>query len=269
VKQLAAATWNETIDDAFILRRRPDGKIRHELCKRIASLKSKLSCDGFPTDLEAISSEVGIREIRRVPLAIRGRLIRAPGGFAVEINEQLDVQEQRFVLAHEIAHLVLADGLLAEVNGFRLGYNRVEILCDFGAREILLPLISVRYELKQNPNPSLCTFAAIAEEANCSMQVVAQVASELPGEWQTLMFLFCRRGSATLDIEAVIPSTARRVELGDDDMCVARKAFRENRLVHGRQRIWFDDNEIEISGEALPLDKNTAAILARAPEFIR
>jgi IrrE N-terminal-like domain len=269
VKQISAATWKETVDDAFMFRRRPDGKIRHELCRRIANLKSKLRCDDFPTNVGAIASEIGIREIRRVPLASRGRLIRMPGGFGVEIDEQLDIKEQRFVVAHEITHVLLAGGMVPAPNGFRFGYNRIETLCDFGAREILLPLKALRHELRGNPNLSLARFAAIAEEADCSLHVVAQVVSELPGEWQTLVFLFCKSGSGILDIETVIPATPRHVELDDDEVGVVRKALREKRLVRGNQSVWFDGHQIEISAEALPLDENRVAILTRSMAFSR
>jgi hypothetical protein len=244
VKQAPSETWNETADDRFVVHRRPDGKIRDELRRNIARVKFKVGCHTFPTDIEAIASEVGIREIRSVPLASRGRLLRARGGYAVEINDQLQKRDYRFVLAHEIAHILLTDTLFAGLNRRQLGYSRIEKLCDFGAREILLPLKSVRGELKLAANVSLSTFADIAEEADCSLRVVAEVVSELPGAWQG-MFLFCRSRSGCFDVEVVIPATAQHVELGDREKCVACRAVRENGLVVGQQSVWFDDQEKE------------------------
>src|SRR6266478_923767 len=121
-----------------MFRRRFDGRIQRELSREIAQLKSRVRCEDFPTDVAAIAAEVGIRQIRRVPLSMRGRLVRAMPGYMVEINEELDVHDQRFVLAHEITHVLLNDQMSSAAA--RFGYNRIERLCDFGATEILLPL---------------------------------------------------------------------------------------------------------------------------------
>jgi hypothetical protein len=253
VKQFAPTTWKETVDHAFAFRRCRDGKIKEELCRRIALVKATVGCSEFPTNVEAIASHVGISDIRRVPLANRGRLMRGRGGYEVEVNQSLDSGDQRFVLAHEITHLLLGE-LLSDETGERRSYNRIEALCDYGAREILLPMNSVRYELRQHHTISLTDFAAIAQEANCSVITVAETASELPGTCQDLVFLFCRNHNAMFEVEKVVPSLSYRIEIQNDKTSVIGLAYAENRLTSGLQKIWIDAHETEIQVEAMPIN---------------
>lgn len=262
MKQFPPTTWKEAVDHAFAFRRSRDGKIKEELCRRIALVKATVGCSEFPTNVEAIASHVGISDIRRVPLANRGRLMRRPGGFEVELNQNLDSDDQRFVLAHEITHLLLG-GLLPDGRGERRSYNRIEALCDYGAREILLPMSSVRHELRQRHTISLSDFAAIAKEANCSVITVAEIASELPGECQNFVFLFCRNHNAMFEVEKVVPSLANRVELQNDAMSVISLAYAENRLASGLQKIWIDAHETEIQVEAMPINKSFVVVLTQ------
>ena len=187
--------------------------------------------------------------------------MRGRGGFEVEVNQNLDKDDQRFVLAHEITHVLLG-GLLSDERG-RRGYNRIEALCDYGAREILLPKSTVRYELGHHQTICLSDFAAIAKEANCSLITVAEIAAELPGECQDIVFLFCRNHNAMFEVEKVIPPLSKRIEVQNDEMSVTHRAHTENRLVSGLQKIWIDAHETETQVEAMLINTDLVVILTQ------
>src|SRR6185369_12514479 len=95
------ASWEDHSQEAFLLGKNPRRAHKLEIVKRVAQLKANASCDRFPTDVDRLAQEVGILAVRDVPMAIRGCLLREPGGFVVELNADLTPLDRRFVLAHE------------------------------------------------------------------------------------------------------------------------------------------------------------------------
>src|SRR5437762_73674 len=152
--QFSTPAWDDIFNDRLLSRRRRNRDARSEVRKRVAALKAQSGCDRFPTDVRALARTVGIRDVRLLPLSMRGRLVREPFGIRAELNQQLSLREQRFVLAHEVAHILLArdlkNGGARNVFGSTRttsSYRYVEQLCDFAAREILIPENAIRKEL--------------------------------------------------------------------------------------------------------------------------
>jgi Zn-dependent peptidase ImmA (M78 family) len=267
--QFSTATWDDLLNDRLIPRRRRDRDARAEVRKRIAKLKAECSCDRFPTDVCALAQAVGIREIRSVPLSIRGRIVSDNGGIVAELNEDLSFRAQRFVLAHEIAHILLARDLantgarnVFGSVGSKKSHTFVENLCDFAAREVLLPENTVRKELKSRP-VSLDFVTTLASEADCDVEVVAECICDLPG-CREVLFLFCRAMASGLEVLRVVPNRSTAFELADSEHNLVRRTLRERMAITGTQELWANGNRTTVAAEAFSADSENAVLLIRS-----
>src|SRR6266446_3748472 len=196
------ANWEDHAQEAFLLGKNPRRGHKIEIVKLVARLKASASCTRFPTDVNKLAEAVGIVMVRDVPLAMRGCLLREPGGFVVEINSQLPRLDRRFVLAHEVTHILIErDQLLQSTQRFernsghrRLGYNHIEELCDFGAREILLPLNSLRAELRR-AEPSLPFVMKLSKETESSIAVTIEQICEPIMLWDCTFLLWTEKSN--------------------------------------------------------------------------
>ncbi len=269
MEQFTASTWEETILDGIAKSRHRDGRLKADLIRKIAALKSRAGCDSFPTGVDQLAHAVGIHRIRYVPLAITGRLVREPRGLVAEINTDLSPRDRRFVLAHEVAHLILERDAINSASqrlqragqSTGLGYKQVESLCDYGAREILLPAASLRAELKKH-KPDLKVVSAIADEAQCSAEVVAGRICEPFGPWEGISFLWWKFGERGAEIVEIIPSSAALVELADEHNSLSRRALFTSSVVAGHETIWVGTGPRCFSAQALHIAQQQVMMLA-------
>lgn len=179
------------------------GRWRSLASEKVQSIRRAViaaGCTQLPTDLPRLAHDLGVSEIRNLPLAIRGRLMRERQALIVEINCDLPREEQRQVLAHELAHIVIAGGdvrLLPRVDSEKLSYGSsygsVEKLCDIAAAEVLIPLTWLRDHITNSP-PSLGTVQNIASAVDCSPDYVAErICRE--SLWRCTFFVWQRRGA--------------------------------------------------------------------------
>ena len=178
--------------EAALCKKHPERVHQLELVRSIASLKAKARCYQLPTDVDRLAREAGIIAIRIVSLTTRGRLLREPGGYVVELDSKLSLNQRRFVIAHEISHLLVEKDLMLTTFGrpqrSKTRHYFVEKLCDFGAREILLPINSLRNEIA-GLSPSLETVCKLSEEAHCSFELTAERICESPSIWDGCRFI--------------------------------------------------------------------------------
>jgi hypothetical protein len=122
-----------------------------------------------PVDLLSLAEAANVKWLQFRPLPIEGGLTPTVGGFDICINhlemtrrarplDHLRVEltkRQRFTLAHEIAHtffyeLVTNDETLPQQLEGTPVAHRVEDFCNYGAREILMPMSQLSRELEQS-----------------------------------------------------------------------------------------------------------------------
>jgi hypothetical protein len=269
MEQFPTATWEDLLTDRLVPRRRKEREVKNEIRRRVVKLKATAGCDRFPTDVHSLAKACGIQEVRYLPLAMRGRLLSERGATVAEIDQKLSSRRQRFVLAHEITHLLLSrdlqlKGTTAIYGSNRRSYTNVEHLCDFGAREILLPEIAVRNEVKAK-SLSLALVLAIAEEADCDIELVAQCICDLPGEVR-VSFLFCRVDAITSEVFRVIPDTSTRFEVTDGKDSLVRRAAQQSSPLRGRQELWAGSTRINVMAEAVASSPETVVMLFSAGE---
>ena len=268
--QFSTPAWDDVLNDRLLTRRRRDRDQRAEVRNRVAVLKAQSGCDRFPTDVPALARAVGIRDVRCLPLAMRGRIIHEASGIIAELDETLSPRAQRFVLAHEIGHILLARDLanagprtIFGSTKSQTSYRYVEQLCDYVAREILVPENAVRKELKSR-SPSLETAVAIAEEADCDLQVVAQCICDLPGQ-RDVIFMFCRPSADGADVIAVVPASSKQYEVAASSDTLLRRAVQSESALSGKQELWIDGKRTVVEAQAVRLDFGDVAMLIKRP----
>jgi hypothetical protein len=144
----------------------------------VAELLYRVTYSGPPTDLEAIASQLQVEAIQSAPLAMRGRIVvGSVGKVVVEVNEELPPLERRYVVAHELGHLILEGDRIA--NSVSMGravrksgswkYIQTEKFCDQAAAEMLLP---TDWLLRHQPT-TLVAALATANRAAMSIDVLA------------------------------------------------------------------------------------------------
>lgn len=240
--------------DAFLPCRYKKEVYRREVSHRVAQLKSQADCLTFPTDLPRLARSAGIIELRDVSLAFDGRLLRESQGFVVEVNTVLSDTDRRFVAAHEITHLLLeGDRVNADPvaragspDEGRLAYHLLEELCDWGAAEILLPVNSVREEVR-GVRPSTDLLFSIAGEADCTIRLAAERIVST-GIWQ-VGFVCWRIEGGSAAAHWMVSRThtshdVRSILLPDYQNSLVRRALLLNESVSGRELLSFYD-EVE------------------------
>jgi len=238
------------------------GRIKSELVERINTLKARSGCTSFPTDVNQLAFCAGIQGVRYVPLAVRGRLVREPGGVVAEIQSDLTPQDRRFVLAHEVTHLILERDAI-ERSETRLdrsrgsggiGHRAIELLCDYGAAEMLLPTAALRNELRK-VQPSLELVMSITKEADCSLELVAhRICERLAGwenGWDDISFLWWKFTDETGLLRQSIPITSELIELVEDAKSLSFSALGARIVVFGKERIWVGSGPRTFDGQAL------------------
>jgi len=140
-----------------------------------------------PTDLESLARDLGVEEIRDVPLSMRGRIVVSNGiALAIEVNESLPELDRRFTIAHEIGHLILEPQRMSRSaaigQGLRLDRSweqiRIEQLCDQAAAEMLIP---TDWLLANQPE-SMTAALKVAARAGTNIDVLAPRLIDL-GAW--------------------------------------------------------------------------------------
>lgn len=246
------------------------GAYAAEVTKLVAYAKAQASCGDCPADLDKLSRHVGIVATREVPLAMRGRLLREPRGFTVEVNCELPPFQRRFVRAHEIAHLLVEKDLLVKapqrsqrtnVPG-ALAYALVEKLCDLGAAEILLPASYLRTRLRRRP-PDLTLVRQVADEGQLSIDFVAARICDA-AVW-SCRFLWWQEHHAQFVVTMSVPDctkdTLASVRLSDEANSLVRKAMYSNEVVAGTESIEFWEGTQRYKAQCVRVAENEAVSL--------
>jgi Zn-dependent peptidase ImmA (M78 family) len=243
---------------------------RDEVVRRLSDISARAGTASIPTDLTQVAADLGVVEVRVVPLANRGRLLYVPGGFVIEVNENLDHHERRFVVAHELAHIVLegnslsADGARRErvVLGHAVSYHALETLCDFAAAELLVPFAVLRDALSPL-TVSLDAAIRLAAKADCAVELVAKRVHEA-NIWNC-QFLWWRQDAGRFVAIKSIPNRdddgLSRICLFGKSPSVIRAAALSDTVVTGDAIISYYGNVESYRCEAFRLSDNSVLSL--------
>jgi len=120
--------------------------------------------------LEGACSRFGVDGIVREKLSFEGGIFREGNKLIIKLNVLSPAERQRFTLAHELAHLMLAPG--SSVSARRCSHSdNLEVACDLIAAELLIPLDEIRYAVVGNE--SVEALISLAHRFQVSLQAMA------------------------------------------------------------------------------------------------
>ncbi len=250
-------------------RRYPEHYFSLAFAARAAQLRRKVRTDCWPTELDQMGQQLGVRCVRDVPLTMAGRVARQPGGYTIELKLGLSPCERRFVIAHEIAHLLIERyNLLRSCAGDNaitpppLTYRFVEQLCDLGARELLLPLQELTRRLRSSER-SILEVRRIGEDAQCSLEIVTRRVCEA-WVWNCMFVWWKRHDNRLVPVRATKiegDQTAEHlmhISLADQETSAVGRAMRSGNAERGLERIRYWDGVTSCQAQALRLDDSVA-----------
>lgn len=139
-----------------------------------------------PISLSMLANALGVSEILTAPMVEDGRLEQRGGRTVIFLREQTGRQRQRFTLAHELGHLVLAEPERDFVAHRRaVHFDSEERFCNQFAAALLLPRCWVRSEFENAPI-HLWVARRMAARAETSLSAALVRLREVLG-WQASM----------------------------------------------------------------------------------
>jgi hypothetical protein len=126
-----------------------------------------------PTELQTLGQKIGVREILYESFPGSGELHKLKDGYRVVCSSDQPVARQRFTIAHELAHVILArTGRNAPRDG-----KDVERICDMIATECLMP--TSIFEPQIPVNLTLRSISRLADIFGASLMATAIRCAEL------------------------------------------------------------------------------------------
>jgi len=248
--------WSERIREK---RRGGDADLA-ELVRRLEIAKVRAGSTKPPIDLGALARAASVVGVVQTELAFRGRIVEDGHGLVIEVNASLPRPEQRFTVAHEIAHLfVEGDSLRGTMRKGRGRITRqrhaaVEALCDRLAGEILVPRQWLKQRLERD-RVALETVRKSALEAEVPIGcIVRRIVDD--GLWR-VRFIRWVMGDGRFSAVESWP------EVGEDFLAqlecaagasVLKRAILEGQPVEGHERLRSRDGETEYLIQCLAID---------------
>lgn len=162
-----------------------DRPIDRGLADRLVSAVGQLG-GGMPVDLEQIAHALGASEIVRTSMVEDGRTTWDAGRPRIELRNDRSAQRNRFTLAHEIGHILIARDETVARRKHQLEGDDVEKLCDWIAASILMPRRWIA-EYARRDRYNLSMLRLIANKADVSMSAAAVRLAEVSNRTCTLL----------------------------------------------------------------------------------
>lgn len=227
-----------------------------------------------PLDLTKIAKSLDVHTIRVVPLAMEGRLVEDHAGHSIELNREMSSFRMRFVLAHEIGHLLIGPST-------HLSYEEREELCDVCAYELITPA-DMLYKHINPVFPTLSSLQYVAQVCECPIDTVARAASEcgLLGAVSILVFQEKVSGLRIcevippLELEGVTRSTAMEIQdslnISIESITSLRKTYQSPQITSGTLRLLVEEIDFIHQYSAIALDVGRILVLlSRRAELVK
>ena len=143
-----------------------------------------------PVDLQKLAESLGVTEVLLTELVEDGRTTWIDGRPKIELRADRPATRTRFTLAHEIAHILVAQDQTVARRTQGLDHDVLETLCDWVAAALLMPREWMqRFADRDNYNLSLLRL--VANSADVSLSAAAVRLAEVGG--RTCMLLRFQR----------------------------------------------------------------------------
>ena len=163
-------------------------RIQKGLAEKLAQMANRGA--EVPVDLQKLAESLGVTEVLLKELVEDGRTTWIDGRPRIELRADRPAARMRFTLAHEIAHVLLAQDQTVARRTQGLDHDVLETLCDWVAAALLMPRDWMqRFADRDSYNLSLLRL--IANHADVSLSAAAVRLAEVGG--RTCMLLRFQR----------------------------------------------------------------------------
>ena len=150
-----------------------------------------------PVDLVRIARRLGIQRIRELDIRLDGQLVElGDGGYEVILSRHAPHTRQRFTLAHEMAHVLVAS---LEDGSMSCGDGPTEEICNRVAAELLIPSRFVRETAAADMD--VAAFRRTANGFQCSLEATGWRILNL-GQLTGALLIWRHRGDGSLELSA-------------------------------------------------------------------
>ncbi|MBI4336452.1 MAG: ImmA/IrrE family metallo-endopeptidase [Chloroflexi bacterium] len=140
---------------------------KHWLPEEVDLLLAKQGVSKEPVNIASLAMKLGMTRIVEKPLRGAGALVPGGHGFTIVVNVNQVHTRQRFTIAHELAHVLLApDSKIAWRKGPTVADKRLESYCDLLAADLLMPLSRFRQQLRRLSSCTPHVFMTVKNLAN-------------------------------------------------------------------------------------------------------
>jgi hypothetical protein len=205
-----------------------------------------------PISLGSLAAALGVAEIRRASMVEDGRLEQRDGRTVIWLRDETGPQRQRFTLAHELAHLILAEPDRDFVAHRReLQFSSEERFCDQFAASLLMPSDWVRREFADAPI-RLGVARNMAAQAEASLSASLVRLREVLG-WEASMLHWRHlQGQWRLISTAGLPRTAQnRVASNPETRQVLDRLSHSPEERRGMLPLWIGDSAFQVPVEIM------------------
>lgn len=144
-----------------------------------------------PVDVSLLARHLGVEAVHRRRMVEDGRLEQAAGRSVIFVREGVSPARQRFTIAHELAHLLLADSEAEFIARRALeGDWREERFCDQFAAALLMPRPWIRARFRGEPE-SFASLKTAADAAETSLSAALMRLREVLG-WRSSLLRWKR-----------------------------------------------------------------------------
>ena len=150
-----------------------------------------------PVDLVRIARHMGIRRIRELDIRLDGQLVElGDGSYEVILSRHAPHTRQRFTLAHEIAHILVAS---VDDGSMSCGDEPTEELCNNVAAELLMPGRFIPAEALAGMD--VAAFRRLATRFQCSLEATGWRILNL-GQVTGALLVWRRQDDGSLELSA-------------------------------------------------------------------
>ena len=184
------------------------------------SLLDRCGIERTPVDLVRIARHLGIRRIRELDVRLDGQLVElGDGGYEVILSRHAPHTRQRFTLAHEIAHILVAQG---DQDSMSCGDAPIEELCNRVAAELLIPARFISDAAAADMDVS--AFRRLATRFQCSLEATGWRILNL-GQVTGALLVWRRQDDGSLELSASPHTFGFDPPFENDDVLDAANPF--------------------------------------------
>ncbi len=208
----------------------------HRVIEEAGRLLDQCGIERAPVDLVGIARHLGIRRIRELDVRLDGQLVElGDGGYEVILSRHAPHTRQRFTLAHEIAHILVAS---VEDGSMSCGDGPTEELCNSVAAELLIPTRFISDAAANDLDVS--AFRRLATRFQCSLEATGWRILNI-GQGTGALLIWRHQDDGSLELSASPRTFGFDAPFDDGDVLDGAMPFVRKLMQRNEGLVTYDD----------------------------